>query len=60
MLFFRALSQVRARGMVLAAADAVAENLESDLSPSLVHQSKFRCGGNPQALKRFLEAENFC
>jgi hypothetical protein len=39
-------------------ADA-AENLESDLSAPLVHQSEFRCGGNPQAFKRFLEAENF-
>jgi hypothetical protein len=44
----------------LAFADAVAENLETRLSPSLVHQSEFRCGGNPQAFKRPLEVENFC
>jgi hypothetical protein len=41
-----------------ALADA-AESLEQDLSPSLVHQSEFRSGGNPQACKRLLENENF-
>src|SRR5450756_2732978 len=29
-----------------------------DLPPSLIHQSKIRCGGNPQKCKRFLQAEN--
>jgi hypothetical protein len=38
-----------------ALADA-AKNLESDLSPSLVHQLEFRCGGHLQSFKRYLEA----
>jgi hypothetical protein len=33
--------------------------LKSGLSPSAVHQSEFRCGGNPQAFKRSLETDNF-
>jgi len=41
-----------------ALADA-AEGLEQDLSPSLVHQLEFRCGGHLQSFKRYLEAENF-
>jgi hypothetical protein len=44
----------------LALGDAAAEKLESGLSPSLVHQSELRCGGNPQAFKRPLEVKNFC
>jgi hypothetical protein len=43
----------------LALGDAAAEDLESGLSPSPVHQSEFRCGGNPQAFKRSLEADDF-
>ncbi len=35
------------------------KSLNRDLAPSLIHQSEFRRGSNPQAFKRFLQAHNF-
>jgi hypothetical protein len=59
MLLSRPYRKFELASLVRPALADAAENLESDLSPSLVHQLEFRRGGHLQSFKRYLEAENF-